>query len=52
MSKKTVSLADIQEAQARITPYIRRTPLLDPAVTLAGCSLPKSGEKPVVRFGL
>ena len=29
MSKKTVSLADIQEAQARITPYIRRTPLLD-----------------------
>ena len=22
------------------------------AVTLAGCSLPKSGEKPVVRFGL
>ncbi|MBR2531976.1 MAG: threonine/serine dehydratase [Lachnospiraceae bacterium] len=29
MSKKTVSLADIQEAKARITPYIRRTPLLD-----------------------
>ena len=29
MSKKTISLADIQEAKARITPYIRRTPLLD-----------------------
>ena len=29
MSKKTVSLAYIQEAKARITPYIRRTPLLD-----------------------
>ncbi len=29
MSKNTVSLADIQAAKARITPYIRRTPLLD-----------------------